>query len=132
MKHIEPVVKKWYDALEEGKLMGMRCKDCGHYEFPPVPICNACGSTKIVWVEMSGKGTMISCEIDNVPTYPHEERGPLLAGFVELEEGPAFISWLIDVDEEDQDGITAKLPFEVEFVAQKRDTYSYPVFRQKN
>jgi len=128
---VEPIVKKWYEALEENKLMGMLCKSCGHYEFPPVPICNECGSVDVEWVEMSGYGTMTSCSVSMVPMAPYEDRGQLVAGFVELKEGPAFISWLVGIEEDEKEGIPARLPLEVEFVADQRDGYKYPVFQIK-
>ena len=34
-KDMEPIVKNYYLALEEGKILGRKCTDCGHIEFPP-------------------------------------------------------------------------------------------------
>ena len=33
---LEKVVNKSYDGLEEGKILGRKCPQCGHVEFPPV------------------------------------------------------------------------------------------------
>ena len=40
---LKPIVKTFYDALEEGTILGRKCLRCGHIEFPPFLCCNACG-----------------------------------------------------------------------------------------
>ena len=57
---MEPIVKKWYDGLNEGKLLGLKCKRCGTVEFPPFPVCNTCSCTDLEWIEISGEGMMDS------------------------------------------------------------------------
>lgn len=53
----EKVVKKYYDALDEGRILGRRCPKCGHVEFPPYLACNECGNYEgMEWVETSGRG----------------------------------------------------------------------------
>ena len=55
MIHCELIVKKFYDALEEGKILGRKCTKCGHVEFPPYLACNECGNLDTEWCEISGK-----------------------------------------------------------------------------
>lgn len=55
---LETVVRKYYETLEEGKILGRKCKTCGNIEWPPVYACNECGCDEMEWVEMSGKGTI--------------------------------------------------------------------------
>ena len=57
---LEKVVKTFYDKLEEGKIMGRKCPECGAVEFPPVYACNTCGSYETEWVEISGNAVMHS------------------------------------------------------------------------
>ena len=52
---LEKVVQKFYDSLEEGKILGRKCPACGAVEFPPVYACNTCGNLETEWVEISGK-----------------------------------------------------------------------------
>lgn len=54
-KDVKRIVKTYYDALEEGKLLGRRCTKCGHVEYPPYLACNLCGNLDTEWVELSGK-----------------------------------------------------------------------------
>lgn len=55
---LETVVRKYYEGLEQGKILGRKCKRCGHIEWPPFYACNECGCNDMEWVEMSGKGEM--------------------------------------------------------------------------
>lgn len=57
---LETTVRKYYEALEEGKILGKKCKRCGHIEWPPFYACNDCGCNDMEWVEMSGKGELSS------------------------------------------------------------------------
>lgn len=57
---LEKVVEKFYLGLEEGKILGRKCPECGNVEFPPVYACNACGSYETEWYEISGKAKLHS------------------------------------------------------------------------
>ncbi len=129
MKPIEPIVKKWYSYLDEGKIMGLRCKHCGSYEFPPVPVCNRCNATDLEWVEMSGKGVMESFSADIIVNPLFQQYGQKLVALVRLAEGPTLTSWLMDAGLDQQDELFQRLPIPVRMEVQKRDKYSYPVFR---
>lgn len=128
MKTIEPYVKKWYDGLEEGKFLATRCKKCGAFEFPPLPICNTCGTHDMEWVEISGKGELIAGSTPDVPLKGPEE-GLLSNGVVKLEEGPSFIGWLVDLTEEDRENLFDMVPCPVEMVTIQRNGFKYPGFK---
>ena len=46
--------------LEEGKIMGTRCKDCGALYFPPRSDCYKCLTSNVEWFEVSGIGKLLS------------------------------------------------------------------------
>lgn len=50
---LEPITKTFYDALEEGTVLGRKCTRCGHIEFPPYLCCNACGNLDTEWVDLT-------------------------------------------------------------------------------
>ena len=50
---LKPIVKTYYDALEEGTILGRKCLRCGHFEFPPFLCCNACGCLDTEWVDLT-------------------------------------------------------------------------------
>ncbi len=46
--------------LENGKVMGTRCKDCGLVFFPPRSDCYQCLPGDMEWFEVSGTGRLIT------------------------------------------------------------------------
>jgi len=48
------------DFLEDGKVMGTRCKDCGLVFFPPRADCYKCLASNVEWFEVSGKGKLLT------------------------------------------------------------------------
>ena len=52
MFELRPILKTYYDAIEDGKVLGMKCDGCGDVAWPPLPTCQACGSYHVEWIEM--------------------------------------------------------------------------------
>jgi uncharacterized OB-fold protein len=46
--------------LEQGKIMGTKCKTCGLQFFPPRADCYQCLSSDIEWFEVSGNGKLMA------------------------------------------------------------------------
>lgn len=46
--------------LEQGRIMGTRCKKCGIYFFPPRADCYQCLSSDMDWFEVSGAGKLVA------------------------------------------------------------------------
>ena len=57
------------EHLENGKVMGTRCRDCGLEFFPPRADCYRCFSSHMEWFEVSGTGKLI--------TYSQLQFGPV-------------------------------------------------------
>ncbi len=131
MKLYETVVKKWYDALEEGKLVGFKCKRCNAYEFPPVYCCNNCSSTDMEWSEISGNGKMIDFVLPNAMTAkPYNDHlMPYCMGSVELEEGPFFSALVCGVSKKNKQEMNKKLPIPVKMEIEQRDGFKTVIFR---
>ena len=53
-------VNAFINYLEEGKVMGTRCKDCGQVFFPPRADCYQCLSADMDWFEVSGTGKLVT------------------------------------------------------------------------
>jgi hypothetical protein len=53
-------VNDFIDYLEEGKVMGTKCKVCNLVFFPPRADCYKCLSSDMEWFELSGTGTLSS------------------------------------------------------------------------
>ncbi|MCI8895422.1 MAG: acyl carrier protein [Lachnospiraceae bacterium] len=56
---LEPITKTFYQALEEGTVLGRKCTKCGHIEFPPYLCCNSCGGLDTEWVDLTNMRGMV-------------------------------------------------------------------------
>lgn len=53
-------VNDFIDFLEQGKLMGARCKTCGKKFFPPRADCYHSLDSEMEWFEVTGTGELVS------------------------------------------------------------------------
>ena len=53
-------INDFIDYLEQGKVMGTRCKGCGLTFFPPRADCYKCLASDMDWFEVSGTGKLVS------------------------------------------------------------------------
>lgn len=92
LENMEPITKKFYDALAEGKLLGRKCPECGAIEFPPHLGCNACGYHATEWVELSGHGTLESFVVPGIQNDKPYLKAvePYGYGKVKLDEGADY------------------------------------------
>ncbi|MEI3339784.1 MAG: zinc ribbon domain-containing protein [Eubacterium sp.] len=109
---LEKVVQTYYEALEEGKILGRKCPKCGNVEFPPVYACNECGSLETEWYEISGKAKLHSivlpAALSSKPEY--KELGKYAYGEVELEEGSRFNAVVRGINKEEKKRIRGQTP----------------------
>jgi uncharacterized OB-fold protein len=62
-------VNDFVGYLEQGKVMGTRCRDCGKAFFPPRADCCHCLAGNIEWFEIAGTGKLL--------TYSRLQFGPV-------------------------------------------------------
>ena len=109
---LEKVVQTYYEALEEGKILGRKCPQCGNVEFPPVYACNACGSLETEWYEISGKAKLHSivlpAALSSKPEY--KALGKYAYGEIELEEGSRFNGVVLGINKKKRKELEGKLP----------------------
>jgi uncharacterized OB-fold protein len=53
-------VNDFITYLEEGKLMGTRCRVCGMVFFPPRADCYGCLSSDMEWFQVTGTGKLLT------------------------------------------------------------------------
>lgn len=85
----ESLIKQYYDALGEGRLLATKCSTCQGYTFPPTTACQHCGSYNVEKVYLSGKGKLLyaSHGIAPPPNPRFNEIAPYVYGHIMLEEG---------------------------------------------
>ncbi len=127
---LEKIVKTFYDHLEEGKIMGRRCLECGAVEWPPKLGCNTCGSPEMEWIEMSGKGQLVQFIMPSPITRKPEMQDikPYVLGVVELPEGPAANVMVRGVNKKNKDIVEASLPVNVHATIIQREDYKTVIF----
>jgi uncharacterized OB-fold protein len=113
----DSIIKRYYDALGEGKLLAKKCDRCGAVSFPPTTACNACGGFEQSWTELSGKGTLlyVSHGMAPPPNPRFNDMAPYAYGHIRLEEG-VFVQAIITgmaIDPETLKGFFEAGPVEV-------------------
>jgi uncharacterized OB-fold protein len=71
----------------DGRLRIARCRGCGLYLHPPVPVCPACLGNEIVFEPVSGRGVVESFTVNHQPWRP-DLADPYVIAVVELVEQP--------------------------------------------
>ena len=93
---VTPETAPFWQAVSEERLSIQRCNDCGHFYFPPGPICPKCASRNVAWVDVSGDATLYSFMIAPKPWPEWRSDGPMSVAHVELAEGPRLMSTVVD------------------------------------
>ena len=123
----ERVVKKWYDSLEEGKILASRCTHCGAMEFPPLYSCNTCGKHDMQWEEISGDAELLSFVLNGPMDADYGERYSL--GYVKLKEGTVLSAIVFGVSKKNANEVNAMLPAPLKAEIWQRDGFKTVAFR---
>lgn len=83
-----PHSARYWEGLNEHRLLLQQCPSCGKLRHYPQPMCPACHSMEVTWIEASGRGTVHSWTMTHHAFHPGV-RGelPYLLATVDLEEG---------------------------------------------
>lgn len=98
---MERIVKTYYDALEEGKVLGRKCNACGHIEFPPYLACNECGNLDTEWVDLTNTRARILQVLPPLNVFPETEFQNENDGFVavciQIENADPYVTSMVHV-----------------------------------
>ena len=99
---LKPIVKTYYDALEEGTILGRKCTRCGHIEFPPYLCCNECGCLDTEWVDLSNMRGIVKQALPTKGAFGDPEfrntQGDYFAVEIEVPGMDPFNASLLHVD----------------------------------
>ena len=105
-------VEQFYKHVNEGKLLGGKCKNCGKLSLPPRPICDDCFSKEIEWVPVSTNGRLLTYTVIYVAPTQFQSMAPYAVGIVELQDGPKIPGMIRGVAlEEIKVGMDLKIDF---------------------
>lgn len=94
-------ISRFFSELEDGNLMGTRCRSCGKIYFPPRAECPKCMEENMEWFEISGEAELITYTVVNVAPERWKNFTPFMVAVGKLEEGPKFIAPFENVDVKD-------------------------------
>ncbi|MHA2429775.1 MAG: Zn-ribbon domain-containing OB-fold protein [Promethearchaeota archaeon] len=117
----EFTIQNYLEYIQNKKLMGSKCKDCGTLYAPVRRLCTKCNSLNMEWIEMSGKGELAAFTCITVGTPYFIEKGydrnkPYCFSVIKLEEGPMVSAQLVGVNESKPDTINIGMPVKVKFL----------------
>lgn len=80
--------RPYWDGLTQKRLMLQRCGDCGSIRHYPRPMCDACYSMRVEWIQASGAGTIHSWATTHKAFHPgFRQDVPYTLATVDLLEG---------------------------------------------
>ncbi len=88
---------RYFEALKEDKLLGLKCNDCGKYTVPPKIVCQECSGSNIEVVEMKGEGVIKTYTVVRVPQEGQESQAPIPIALVTLDEGPCIMGRISNI-----------------------------------
>jgi uncharacterized OB-fold protein len=92
------IFKDYNEALQQNRLLGLKCRSCGAITVPPKIVCRQCASPDMEIVELKGSGKIRTFTTVNVAPEGREEEVPYTIVMVELEEGPWLMGNLGGID----------------------------------
>ena len=89
----------FWEAARQHQLVAQRCQDCGYFNHPPRPACDACQSQQLQFEPVSGRGVIYTFTVMHQPN---------VAGFAD--EIP-YINILVELAEQPLLFMASNLPF---------------------
>lgn len=105
-------IEQFYKFLSQGKLMAGKCTKCGKIHLPPRPLCDNCYSTDFEWLEVSGKGKLLTYTVIHIAPTAFQNLAPYGIGIIELEGGLKIPGMIQDIPQDQlQIGMTLTVDF---------------------
>jgi uncharacterized OB-fold protein len=95
-------MSRFLRGIEQGRILGQRCPQCGKVYTPPRGACAACGVATDEEVELDGKGTVTTFCVVNVPFYGQRIKPPYVSATVLLDGAHIGLFHLIQEVEADK------------------------------
>ena len=116
--------RPFWEAAKAGRFVLQRCEGCSQWVFYPRSHCPHCWSTRLVWHDASGRGTVKTFSIVHKPGHSAWNAvAPYALGLIQLAEGPTMLSTLVEVD---PGALRVGMPVQVRFV--HVGDYDMPMF----
>lgn len=90
-------IEQFYKNINQGKLLGGKCKKCGKVHLPPRPICDGCYSKEFEWTAIPTRGKLLTYTIIHIAPGQFQSMAPYAMGIVQLENGLKIPGMIRDV-----------------------------------
>lgn len=121
----QPITKRFYEGLDAGKFVAMRCPDCGAVQFPPLPTCGKCGCFDMEWDEISGECEIMDCATLNpaLGSPNFKPFAPYHIGECRSKEGAEFNAIIIGLTEKRHDKLREMFPIKAKLITLQLDGF---------
>lgn len=99
------------EGLAQGRLLGLKCTDCGEVLIPPGAVCPGCGGSALEVKSFVKRGWLKTFTVVRVA--PVGMSAPYIVAMVELEEGGWVVGNLLGVDPDELDAELMNRPVEI-------------------
>ncbi|MEM1757957.1 MAG: Zn-ribbon domain-containing OB-fold protein [Acidilobaceae archaeon] len=87
-------IKKFFEALGEGKILATKCKKTGRILFPPQVDCPGDPKDEVEWVEIPNEGELITWTIINIKPYSFSHYEDYIVGIARMRNNVNVLSWV--------------------------------------
>ena len=130
IRSMDPYAEQFWTYTQNKEFRLQQCSECGKFRWPPGPTCDRCLSDKFAWTQMAGRGKVLSWTTFHRSYFP-EYPAPHTSIALELEEGPLFIAYPVNLTPADlREGMELSLSW-VDG-QDKFGEYNLPVFGPKS
>ena len=100
IRSMDPYAEQFWAYTQKKELRLQKCSDCSKFRWPPGPTCDQCLSDEAEWAVVAGRGKVLSWTTFR-RKYFDEYPAPHTTIVLELEEGPLFVSYPVDIESRD-------------------------------
>ena len=96
-RSMDPYADQFWAYTQKKEFRLQKCAECGKFRWPPGPTCDQCLSDATEWASIAGTGKVLSWTTFRRGYFP-EYPTPHTVIVLELNEGPLFVSYPVDID----------------------------------
>lgn len=113
-------IEQFYKYVNQGRLMGGKCQNCGKIYLPPRPLCVKCFSREFEWTPIPSRGKVVTYTVIHVAPPQFKNMVPYIVGVIKLEDGTKMPGMIRGVDRGQlKVGLDVKMKFDESQVQQK-------------
>ena len=118
---------EFWQATANKEFRYQQCANCGTIMWHPRAHCTGCVDGDLRWKVSAGKGTIYSFSVVRLSYHPFfRTKVPYAVAYVDLDEGPRFLTNVIDIDDPLNDVCVGQ---RVELAWEEHDELSIPLVK---